>query len=132
MPDRHPPLLVGAASLAVIAAGSLVLSLWLTPAGALLGAVVTAVGVAFCTPAFFSAIFATAGPGRRGAASGTASAFLDLGLGAGPILLGVTAGAAGIPRAFAVAAAVALVGCAWALRLAVVPSGAGIRHRVSR
>jgi hypothetical protein len=87
------------------------------------GAAVAAVGVAFSTPAFFSAIFATARPFERGAASGTASAFIDLGLGGGPILLGFVAEAAGIPWAFGVGASVALAGCAWTagLRLASSP-----------
>ena len=76
-----------------------------------------ALGVAFSTPAFFAAIFATAGPGERGAASGTASAFIDLGLGGGPILLGLVAAAAGIPWAFGAAAAVALAGSIWTLSL---------------
>lgn len=129
LPDRHEPLRLGAAALAVIAAGSAVTALWQEPAGVMLGAVVAAVGVAFCTPAFFSAIFATAGPSQRGAASGTASAFLDLGLGAGPVVLGLVAGAEGIPMAFAVAAAAALAGGAWTLRLAANQPMQGIEGR---
>lgn len=50
-----------------------------------------AVGVAFSTPAFFSAIPSGAGPAGRGAASGTASAAIDLWIGGGPILLGLVA-----------------------------------------
>jgi hypothetical protein len=60
----------------------------------------------------------TAAPTERGAASGTVSAFLDLG--GGPILLGLVAEAFGIPSAFGVAAAVALAGCSWTIGLAVV------------
>jgi predicted MFS family arabinose efflux permease len=81
--------------------------------------VITAVGVTFSTPAFFSAIFETARPSERGAASGTASAFIDLGLGAGPILLGLVADARGIPWSFGVGATVAFTGGAWMLLLAV-------------
>jgi hypothetical protein len=62
----------------------------------------------------------TAAPTERGAASGTVSAFLDLGLGGGPILLGLVAEALGIPWAFGVAAAVALAGCLWTIGLALV------------
>jgi predicted MFS family arabinose efflux permease len=76
-----------------------------------------AFGVTLSTPAFFSAIFATAKPNERGAASGTASVFLDLGIAGGPILLGLAAQASGISFAFGVAAAVVLVGCAWILAL---------------
>ena len=52
-----------------------------------------------------------------GAASGTASALIDLGLGGGPILMGFVAQAAGIPWAFGVAASVALAGSVWTLSL---------------
>jgi len=118
VPDRLPSLPLGAAALAAIAGGLLVMAVWPSPAGALAGAALTAVGVTFSTPAFFSAVFATATPSERGAAAGTASASLDLGLGGGPILLGFVAEGMGIPWAFAVAAGVALVGSVWTLLLA--------------
>ncbi|HEY9469626.1 MAG TPA: hypothetical protein VIQ76_08415 [Propionibacteriaceae bacterium] len=66
---------------------------------------------------FFSAIFATAQPSERGAASGTASVFLDLAMGGGPMLLGLAAQAGGIPFAFGLAAAVALARSGWILAL---------------
>ncbi len=117
LPDRLPSLPLGAASLVAIAVGIAVVALWRQPAGMFVGVCVMAVGVSFATPAFFSAIFATAGPSERGAAAGTASIFLDLGLGLGPILLGVIADAAGIPWAFGLASGVALLGAAWTLAL---------------
>ena len=118
VPDRLPSLPLAAASLLTIGAGMAVMAAWQRPAGLLIGVVVSAVGVTFSTPAFFSAIFATARPSERGAAAGTASAFIDLGLGAGPILMGVVADARGIPWAFGVGAAVAFTGTAWMLLLA--------------
>jgi predicted MFS family arabinose efflux permease len=90
---------------------------WTTPAGMIAGTALLALGVTFSTPAFFSAVFATAAPSQRGAASGTASAFLDLGLGGGPILLGLVAQSACISFAFAVAAGIALAGSAWTMSL---------------
>lgn len=117
IPDRLPPLSLGAAALAAIASGLMVASVWDSPLGLVAGAAVLAAGVAFSTPAFFSAIFATARPAERGAASGTASAFIDLGLGGGPMLLGYVAQSAGVPWAFATAATVAGCGSAWTLRL---------------
>ncbi|HEX4813025.1 MAG TPA: MFS transporter [Nonomuraea sp.] len=120
VPDRLPALPLGAAALAAVASGLLLMAAWASPAGALGGAVLLALGITFSTPAFFSAVFATATPSERGAAAGTASAALDVGLGAGPILLGIAAGAAGIPWAFTVAAGVALAGCAWTLLLPAV------------
>ncbi|MGH3335143.1 MAG: MFS transporter [Nocardioides sp.] len=118
VPDRLSSLPLAAASLLTIGAGMAVMAVWQRPAGLLIGVVVSAVGVTFSTPAFFSAIFATARPSERGAAAGTASAFIDLGLGAGPILMGVVADARGIPWAFGVGAAVAFTGSAWMLLLA--------------
>jgi predicted MFS family arabinose efflux permease len=115
IPDRVPSLPLGASALGAIAAGLTVVALWSTPAGMITGTLLLALGVTFSTPAFFSAIFATAKPGERGAASGTASAFLDLGLGGGPILLGLLAQAFSIPWAFGAAAAIAVVGGAWTL-----------------
>jgi predicted MFS family arabinose efflux permease len=115
--DRFPALLLGAVALAIIGGGLLIMALWSTPIGMTLGAAVMGFGVTLSTPALFSAIFATAKPRERGAASGTASVFLDLGIAGGPILLGLAAQASGIPFAFGVAAALVLVGCGWILAL---------------
>jgi predicted MFS family arabinose efflux permease len=118
VPDRLPPLKLGAASLVAIASGLILIAAWPMPAGVIAGAILLGLGVTFSTPAFFTAVFATARPTERGAASGTASACIDVGLGGGPIMLGFIAHAGGIPLAFVVAAAVALAGCAWTLLLA--------------
>jgi predicted MFS family arabinose efflux permease len=117
IPDRLPALPLAAAALAVIAAGLTVIAASDTGAGLITGTALLALGVTFSTPAFFSAVFATAAPAERGAASGTVSAFLDLGLGGGPILLGLLADRAGLPWTFAVAAAVVLAGSLWTLSL---------------
>ncbi len=115
--DRLPALMLGAAALVIIAGGLMIMAFWSTPLGMALGAAVFALGVTLSTPAFFSAIFATAQPSERGAASGTASVFLDLAMGGGPMLLGLAAQAGGIPLAFGLAAAVALAGSGWILAL---------------
>jgi MFS family permease len=115
--DRLPPLALGTAALCLIAAGLVTTAATSTAVGFVLGAVVLALGVTSSTPAFFAAVFATARPSERGAAAATASVALDLGLGAGPIMLGLVAGSASIPTAFVVAAAVALAGAAWTANL---------------
>jgi predicted MFS family arabinose efflux permease len=118
VPDRLPTLPLAAGSLAVQGLGLLVIAVWTEPAGLVAGTVVAALGITFVTPTFFAAIFATARPSERGAASGTASAALDLGLGLGPVLLGLVARDQGLPAVFAVAAAAALAGAVWTARLA--------------
>jgi predicted MFS family arabinose efflux permease len=115
--DRLPALMLGAAALVIIAGGLMIMAFWSAPLGMALGAAVFALGFTLSTPAFFSAIFATAQPSERGAASGTASVFLDLAMGGGPMLLGLAAQAGGIPFAFELAAAVALAGSGWILAL---------------
>jgi predicted MFS family arabinose efflux permease len=132
VPDRLPSLQLGAAALALIAGGLIVTATWTAPVGMIVGAVLLALGVTFSTPAFFAAVFATAAPSERGAASGTVSIFLDLGLAGGPILLGLVAEALGIPWAFGAAAAVALAGCVWTIGLAHVWSRRAGQMRVSR
>lgn len=124
--DRLPPLLLGAVALMIIAGGLMIMMLWSAPIAIVVGAGVLGLGVTLSTPAFFSAIFATAQPNERGAASGTASAFLDLALGGGPMLLGLAAQAGGIPFAFGVAAAVAVAGCGWVLALFRMSRGRGV------
>ena len=117
VPDRLPTIPLGAAALGTMAIGMVVLALAPAPAGVLSGTVIIAVGVAFTTPAFFAATFSRTAATERGAASGTLSAALDLGIGVGPILLGFVVQAHGMGWAFACAAGVAAVGAAWTLRL---------------
>jgi MFS family permease len=109
VPDRLPPLRLGAASLAACTAGLFILSTAHDPAGLIAGAAVLAIGVAFLTPAIFAAIFMIVPSHERGAAAGTATIFIDLGFGGGPLLLGWIASAGGIPVAFLAAAALTAV-----------------------
>ncbi|HEX5016144.1 MAG TPA: MFS transporter [Actinomycetes bacterium] len=118
VPDRLPSLPLGAASLTAMACGLTVAAGWHTQIGLLCGAIIFGVGVAFSTPAFFSAMFATAAPDQRGAASATASILLDIGLGFGPLALGLVAESLGLSWTFGVGAGIALVGTLWVLRLA--------------
>lgn len=111
--DRLPALTVAVTALVTMTMGLTVIVLWATPTALVVGTVLLGAGVALSTPAFFAAIFATASAATRGAAAGTASISLDLGIGLGPILLGLVAHYGGIPGAFAVAAGIALVGSLW-------------------
>jgi predicted MFS family arabinose efflux permease len=122
LPDRVPPFRLGTIALALCASGLLIVGLVPTVPGLFLGAVVLAAGVAFITPAMFAAIFARVRPSERGSASGTASLFLDLAFGGGPMVLGLVAGAAGMPFAFVVGASIAALG-------AVGSAAASLRER---
>ena len=104
VPDRLPALRLGAGSLAVCATGLVILAAAANPAGMVVGAAVLGVGVAFLTPAIFAAIFGLVPAHERGAAAGTATVFIDLGFGGGPLLMGLVAAEGGIPIAFAAAA----------------------------
>ena len=127
LPDRMPPMRLGAASLAMIAAGLALVVVLPGYPGLLAGTVAVAAGVAFMTPALFSATFARVAPEERGMASGTATVFIDLGFSGGPFVAGSVAAALGFPAAFAVSAAIALVGAIGtlaALRSGGLPSTA--------
>ena len=114
LPDRVPPYRLGSAALALIGIGIAVVALVPNSVGLLLGSGILALGVAFTSPAFFSAVLARVAPHERGAAMGTMSVFIDLAFGAGPMLFGLVAAAGGIPAAFLAGAALATVGAAGA------------------
>ena len=73
-----------------------------------MSAAVSAVGVAFLTPAVFAAVFSRVDPAERGSAAATLSIFIDLGLGGGPMAVGLVASVFGTAVGLAVAGAVAL------------------------
>ena len=117
LPDRVPSSGLAVAALATLAAGAALLGVAPTVPGLLVGSALAAVGVAFLTPAIFASVFAVTGPSQRGAAAGTLSVFIDLGLGGGPMLVGFVAAGYGIGGGFVAGAALAASG---ALVLSVV------------
>jgi predicted MFS family arabinose efflux permease len=110
--DRIPPFRLGVVALALIAAGLVVTSVVANPAGLITGAAILALGVAYLTPAFYRVIISRVHAHQRGAAVGTFSMFVDLGLGGGSILIGLVAARAGIPAAYAAGGALAALGAA--------------------
>ena len=73
-----------------------------------------AVGVTFATPSFFAALVRDRLPSERERRPRPPASRIDLGLGLGPILMGLVANAYGIPWAFVWAAASAgLAGPCW-------------------
>lgn len=112
LPDRVPPLRLAAAALATSTAGLVLLAAVPTVHALLVGAALLGIGTAFLTPAVFAAVFRSVPASQRGSAAGTTSVFVDLGLGGGPLLLGLVAGRSGIPAGFAAGAAVTLTAAA--------------------
>lgn len=110
LPDRVAPYRLGSAALALTGAGIAVVALVPDSLGLFVGAGILAVGVAFTTPAFFSAALVHVSPHERGAAMGTLSVSIDLAFGAGPMVFGLVAAAGGIPAAFLAGAGLAAAG----------------------
>jgi predicted MFS family arabinose efflux permease len=108
--DRVPPYRLGALALALTGAGILLVALVQDPLGLFAGTAVLASGVAFATPAYFSAVMTRVASHERGAAMGTMSVSIDLAFGGGPLVFGLVASVAGIPAAFVAGGAVALAG----------------------
>jgi MFS family permease len=127
VPDRLPPLRLAAAALASGAIGCVVIGSVRTPAGLLAGAAVLGVATAFLTPAIFAAVFGTVPPSERGTAAATTSIFIDLGLGGGPLLMGMAAVATSIPTAFLLASALPAAG----IIVLMSPAGGAV-HRPGR
>ncbi len=123
LPDRVPPLRLGAAALACCAIGLLVTAAAPGIVGLLAGTALLAAGVAFMTPALFAATFARVAPAERGAASGTATLFIDLGFSGGPFLAGFVAASLGVGVAFVAAGTVALAGAVGTLVATRISAG---------
>lgn len=106
-PDRFGAARLSGAALAVSAAGLALMGLVGTPAGLIAGTIVFAVGVAFTMPALLTLAVSRVPPDERGTVVGTATLFLDLAFGLGPVVLGVVASEGGFPAAFLASAALA-------------------------
>jgi MFS family permease len=115
LPDRMPPLPLAAGALAATAVGLLLIAAAPSPAGLAAGTVITGVGAALFTPAVFALVFAQVPAAQRGSAAATMSLFLDLGLGGGPVLLGLLAAGTSLTGGFLLLSGVPLVGAAWLL-----------------
>jgi predicted MFS family arabinose efflux permease len=112
IPDVLGPERTSRISLLSSAVGLAIVALWSSPAGLLVGTSVFAVGSALAFPGLMLLALRGTSPRERGSVLGTFTAFVDLGFGVGPALLGVVAEAAGYEGAFAAAAVVAVGGLA--------------------
>jgi MFS family permease len=80
-------------------------------AGLLIGTALFAFGVAFIMPALLSLTVSRVPADERGTVVGTATLFIDVSFGIAPVVLGAVADAGGYPLGFVVAGAVSAVGC---------------------
>jgi MFS family permease len=110
IPDRMGSYRSSQAALALSAAGLLGVGAWEDAFGLFAGTIVFGVGVALATPALMSMAIGSAPPSERGWVIGTFTAFIDLGFGLGPIVLGVVASNLGYRGTFLTGAGVAAAG----------------------
>lgn len=129
IPDAIGAGRAGRIGLTLSAAGLATMGSWRSAAGLFAGAAVFGCGQALAFPAFMALAATSAPPAERGAAMGTATAFIDLGFGLGPIALGGVAQAWSEPATFLASAAVAVGGLALhaslGRRRAAAPAEAG-------
>lgn len=110
VPDRFGARRVSGAALLVGAAGLVVIGLWASPTGLLVGTVIYGAGVAFMFPALGLLVVSSVPSSERGAALGTFTLFLDLAFGLGPVSMGAVVASLGYGEAFVAGAAVAVLG----------------------
>ena len=110
LPDQMGAARLSGAALAVSAVGLLALGLLPGQAGLYIGTCIFGAGIAFMFPALIAVAVSRVDEAERGSVVGTSSAFLDLGFGISPAVLGAVANAGGYPAAWLVSAVVAAAG----------------------
>ncbi|HUP18719.1 MAG TPA: MFS transporter, partial [Gemmatimonadota bacterium] len=110
IPDRLGPGRAARSALVLSGVALLVIGLFDSTPGLLVGTAILGVGVALAFPALMTMTVAAAPPAERGAAVGTFSAFVDLAFGVGPLTLGFVAEALGLRAVYLAAAGVAFLG----------------------
>ena len=116
--DRVPGARLSGLALAAGATGLTVVAVWQDPAGVFLGAALLGVSSAFLTPAFYRVLMSRVPASQRGSGAAAFGIMVDLGLGGGPLLVGLIAARSSITTAFAASAALALVAAILTLRAA--------------
>ena len=122
LPDRLGARLAASVACAAVAGGLIVVALWPSAAGLLVGTAIFAVGQAFAYPAIALLATGRAAPVERSAALGAVIAFVDVALASGAFVLGVAANYWGYRAVFVAGAASALAGLAVLATTRVSPS----------
>lgn len=110
VPDIIGPIRAGSGALAMTVVASLVIALWATPTGVLVGAALVALGLSLQSPSFIKLAVDDVEPEERGSAMATFTAFYDV---AGAIIgptLGVIVTVSGYRAAFLTTAGVCALG----------------------
>jgi MFS family permease len=110
LPDRLGARVAASVACAAVAVGLVVVTVWVSAVGLLVGTAIFAVGQAFAYPAIALLATARATPAERSAALGAVIAFVDVALASGAFVLGVAADAWGYRAVFAAGAASGLAG----------------------
>jgi MFS family permease len=118
IPDRVGPARTVRIALVALAAGLLVMGLWDAPVGLYVGTFVFSIGQALAFPAVMTLAIGRTPVGDRGAVAGTVTAFVDVAIAAGAIVLGGVADLGGYSAVFLVSAAVAAAGLVLLQRVA--------------
>jgi MFS family permease len=121
LPDTLGPVRAGTIAMSATAIGLVVIAIWHSTAGLMVGAMIVAVGSSFLYPALLLLALSGVSEGERGSVVGTFSAFFDFANGAGAVVLGAIAALSSYRGAFGFGAILAL--------LAVVLLRTGFAHR---
>jgi MFS family permease len=118
IPDRVGPARTVRIALIALALGLGTMGLWQEPVGLYVGTLIFSVGQALAFPAVMTLAMSRTPAGDRGAVAGTVTAFVDVAIASGAIVLGGVADVAGYPAVFLVSAAVAGAGLVLLQRVA--------------
>jgi MFS family permease len=118
IPDRVGPARTVRIALIALALGLGTMGLWQEPIGLYVGTLIFSVGQALAFPAVMTLAMSRTPAGDRGAVAGTVTAFVDVAIASGAIVLGGVADVAGYPAVFLVSAAVAGAGLVLLQRVA--------------
>jgi MFS family permease len=110
IPDRVGPARTVRIALIALAAGLATIGIWQEPVGLYVGTLIFSIGQALAFPAVLTLAMTRAPAGDRGAVAGTVTAFVDVAIALGAILLGGVADLGGYSTVFLVSAAVAAGG----------------------
>jgi MFS family permease len=122
IPDRLGPARTVRIALVALAVGLATIGLWDAPVGLYVGTFVFSIGQGLAFPAVLTLAMSRTPAGDRGAVAGTVTAFVDVAIAVGAIVLGGVADLGGYSAVFLVAAAVAGSGLLLLQRVARQPA----------